>query len=296
MPTPILFIINPIAGPRKDKQHVLDVLEDGFSHLDFDTYQTKSRGDAAVAAKKAGANGYQTVVAVGGDGTVNEVASSLVNTNVALGIIPRGSGNGLARALKIPFNTKAAINVVIKNHLRQIDIGKAAHRNFCAVSGIGFDARVSEVFDKSKVRGFFSYAWVITKELKDYSPTHCEVEIKDDTFSCSPFLVSVANTPQYGNGAIIAPKAQMDDGYFDLCLAKNMAFPQILTAVPRLFLGTIDKHPGISYFKVEKVTFRSSTPIHFHVDGEPESTNSDLTIEVMPKALKVCVPEVQASN
>ena len=294
MPTPILFIINPIAGPRKDKQHVLNVLKNDFSNLDFDVYQTKSRGDAAEVASQAGDNGYRTVVAVGGDGTVNEVASGLVKTDIALGIIPRGSGNGLARALKIPFHTHAALTVVIKNNLKSIDIGKAAHRNFCAVSGIGFDARVSEVFDKSKVRGFFSYAWVITKELKDYSPTQCEMEIKNDTFSCTPFLVTVANTPQYGNGAIIAPKALMDDGYFDLCLAKNMAFPQILTAVPRLFPGTIDKHPNVPYFKVDKVTFRSGAPIHFHVDGEPELTNSDLTIEVMPKALKVCVPEKES--
>jgi YegS/Rv2252/BmrU family lipid kinase len=290
-PNPILFIINPISGPRRDKNNVINAIKQHTPKLDCDIYETKARGDATETARKAKENGYQTVVAVGGDGTVNEVASGILNSEVALGIIPRGSGNGLARALKIPFNTQAALNTIRKNIIKKIDVGKAAHRHFCAVSGIGFDARVSEVFDHSKIRGFFSYVWVITKELKDFSPVDCEMEILGDKIHCTPFLVSVANTPQYGNGAIIAPNAKMDDGYFDLCLAKNMAFSQMLTAFPRLFLGTIDKHPEVSFYKIEKVIFRTQAPIHFHVDGEPARTDSDLTIQVLPKALKVCVPD-----
>lgn len=290
-PDPILFIINPVSGPWKDKNNVINAIKNSTPKFEYDVYETKARGDATEKARKAVENGYRTIVAVGGDGTVNEVVTGILNSDATLGIIPRGSGNGLARALKIPFNTRAALNVVRKKSIKKIDVGQAAHRNFCAVAGIGFDARVSEAFDKSKVRGFFSYAWVITKELKDFSPFDCEMEIDGEKIRCRPFLVSVANTPQYGNGAIIAPKARMDDGYFDLCLAGNMHFPQMLTAFPRLFLGTIDKHPEITFYKVDKVTFRTEDPIHFHVDGEPELTDGDLTIQVLPSALKVCVPD-----
>ncbi|MCA9741300.1 diacylglycerol kinase family lipid kinase [candidate division KSB1 bacterium] len=290
MPPPILFIVNPVAGSQKNKQSVVDLIERDFPAKHADIYFTKSKGDATKAARKAAEQGTPIVVAVGGDGTVNEVASGLIGSQAALGIVPRGSGNGLARALGIPMNTKEALKVMTNGNTSRIDIGKAGHRHFCAVSGVGFDAKVSELFDQSKMRGFVSYIWIVIKEFWRFVPQQYAVEFGADRMTCQPFLISIANTPQYGNGAIIAPKAKMDDGAFDLCLANRLTIAQMLTAVPKLFRGTLDQHSGFNYYKIQKVTFRSENPIRFHVDGEPEKTGTSLTIEVMPHALKVCVP------
>lgn len=290
MKNAVLFIVNPIAGPRKNKSHIIKAIQSRSHFLKYEIYETRRRGDATRAARDAVQQGFQVVVAVGGDGTVNEVASALVHTDVALGIIPRGSGNGLARALEIPFSTADALEVIYQSGRKIIDIGKAADRYFCVVAGVGFDAQVSQAFDQSQLRGLMSYVWVIVKELKHYSPQACEMLVDGKHVTCYPFLVTVANAPQYGNGAIIAPHAKMDDGYFDLCVVKEMAFLQKLVAAPRLFLGNIDKHPGVCYYKMKQVEFLATPPIRYHVDGEPVRCDEPLRIEVLPQALKVIVP------
>ncbi|RMD92860.1 MAG: diacylglycerol kinase family lipid kinase [Calditrichaeota bacterium] len=283
----IFFVINPIAGFRKDKTKYIDIIKKEFDDYRLEIYLTKQRKDAIRITGEAIASGFETVVAVGGDGTVNEVATGLCGTRSALGIIPMGSGNGLARSLKIPINFKKSLEVLKHGRLVQIDMGRAGHRHFCAVAGIGLDAIVGYRFDQTKWRGPLPYFIITAQEIFRYRPETCVLELEGQKMTCEPFLLTLANTQQFGNGAIIAPHAKCNDGYLDLCLVPNLPKHIIIASVPRLFNGTLASHPRITYKKVSKLVVKKSSQIRFHVDGEPDETSGELSFEVLPGALNV---------
>ncbi len=286
----LFFIVNPIAGFRHKKKKILHQIERDFRDQQYEIYYTSGRGDATRAARQAAAEGFSVIVAVGGDGTVNEVASGLVDTDAAMGIVPSGSGNGLARSLGIPLRPSGALALLKTGGAKQIDLGRAGHRFFCAVSGIGIDAVVGHAFDRSSRRGPLPYFLLSARELSRFRPESVRVTIDGESLQFEPLLLTCANATQFGNGAIIAPAARCDDGFLDLCLVPNLPKWQVAAAVPRLFSGSLDRHPRVQYRKVQRVIIEKETPILYHVDGEPEKIESPLEIEILPRALRVVAP------
>lgn len=286
----IRFVINPIAGFRRSKKDLLQLIRRNFEAGEYDTRLTAGPGDATVLAREAVASGYEAVIAVGGDGTINEVASALVNTDTALGIVPRGSGNGLARGLGIPLQAEAALVVVREAHLRKIDVGNANSRYFFMLTGVGFDASVGEKFNEVSRRGPLPYFVIAAKEFVRYDPETLTVRMDESLTELTPFLITIANTQQFGNGAIIAPRAVPDDGLLDVCVMRPMSVFSALRHAPKLFNGTIDSAPEVSYQQVRSVEIIKAGDILFHVDGEPQRCKSPLKISITPQSLNVMVP------
>ncbi|MDZ7267896.1 MAG: diacylglycerol kinase family lipid kinase [candidate division KSB1 bacterium] len=284
----MLFIVNPISGFRRDKSDLINRIHAQFPAGDIEL--TAAPGEATRLAGEAARRGYHLVAAVGGDGTVNEVASGLVGTDTALGIIPRGSGNGLARGLGIPLAPAGSLQVLRAGQVRTIDVGCAAHRHFFAVCGVGFDANVGRKFNAATWRGPLPYFLIAAQEFVDYKPEPLRLHVKHQQWEKTPFLITIANTRQYGNGAIIAPQAQPDDGLLDMCVVEPLRLLDALKYAPRLFNGTIDRAPIISYQRVQEITIAKDGPILFHVDGEATLCEGPLKISIKPRALRVITP------
>ena len=215
----ILFIVNPISG-TSDKRHIIDLIP---KYLDNSRFQwtiryTEHKGHAAQFVAEAIEAGTDVVVAVGGDGTVNEVARSLVHTNTALGIIPCGSGNGLARHLYIPMNPDGALEVLSDCHIESLDYGMIDEVPFFCTCGVGFDAFISDRFAKSNRRGLLTYIENTLKEGLKYKPDTYEITIDGERQTYKAFLIACANASQYGNNVYIAPHASMSDGLMDVTL------------------------------------------------------------------------------
>lgn len=286
----IKFIVNPIAGFRRDKQFIIARLQKIGGDFDMVIEKTSCRGEGRTLAAAAAREGFDTVVAIGGDGTVNEAASALAGTATALGIIPRGSGNGLARSLGIPMNPEHAIRIACSGQRRRIDVGLAAHRHFVVVTGVGFDATVGKLFDETYWRGPLPYFYLGMKKLLTYQPRQVQLSFEKQTLKLKPFLIAVANTCQYGNGAMIAPHARCDDGQLDICIVDDANKFSILRHLPKLFNGTIERVPHIRYYRSSEIVMEGEGPLLFHVDGEPETIDGALRISVLPRALQVIVP------
>jgi YegS/Rv2252/BmrU family lipid kinase len=289
------FIINPIAGFRRDKSFIEELIRRRCKNLDFAIVHTAAPGDATRVAQEAATEGYHAVVAVGGDGTVNETASGLVGTDTALGILPRGSGNGLARSLNIPLQAAQALEVICSGKEHRIDAGRAAHRYFFVVTGVGFDANVGQKFNLAAWRGPLPYFYIAAREFANYQPEPLRLLIEDHAIDLTPFLVTVANTEQYGNGAIIAPHAKPDDGVLDVCVVQPMNFAEFVMQAPKLFNGKANTVPQITYYRSKNATIEKSGPVLFHVDGEAQMSDGPVNISVLPQALKVIVPPSHAN-
>lgn len=284
----ILFIVNPISGFRRDKSAIINLVHAQFPASDIEL--TAGPGDATRLAREAAMRDYAIVAAVGGDGTINEVASGLVGTNTALGIIPRGSGNGLARGLGIPIQAAGALRVLSQGAARVIDAGCAGSRHFFAICGIGFDANVGQKFNAAHWRGPLPYFFIAAQEFVAYHPEAVRLNLDDMRLEKTPFLITVANTQQYGNGAIIAPQAQPDDGILDICMVEPMSIFDAIKYVPKLFNGTIAEAPIISYRRAQELAIEKDGPILFHVDGEAITCEGPLKISIKPQALRVIAP------
>jgi YegS/Rv2252/BmrU family lipid kinase len=285
----IKFIINPNAGFRRDKRYLYDLIRRRCKGLDFKIAHTHGPGDATHMAQQAADEGYATVVAVGGDGTVNETASGLVGTETALGIIPRGSGNGLARSLNIPLQAAKALEVIGTGKTYCIDAGRAAHRYFFVVTGVGFDASVGSKFNTASWRGPLPYFYLAAREFANYQPEPLRLHLENNVLEMTPFLVTIANTQQYGNGAVIAPHARPDDGILDVCVIRPMNFAEFVMNAPKLFNGKADTIPLITYYRSKFAAIEKPGPVLFHVDGEAQTAESPVEISVLPQALKVIV-------
>lgn len=292
----IRFVINPIAGFRRDKSDIINLIHALFRDDGFEIAMTAAPGDATLLAREAAAQNYKAVIAIGGDGTVNEVASGLVGTNTALGIIPRGSGNGLARGLALPIAPKAALEVVQHGARKTIDVGSAGHRFFFAVTGVGFDARVGMKFNHASWRGPVPYFMIAAREFVSYHPEMLRVKLDEQQLELAPFTLTIANTQQYGNGAVIAPHAQPDDGVLDMCIVAPLTLWSVMAHGPKLFNGTIDRAPFMRYRHVTSLEIEKDGPILFHVDGEAQTCNERLKISILPHALHVLTPVTSSTN
>lgn len=287
----IIFIVNPASGINSNESFI-ETLQQVFGNEEFRIYFTEYPGHAnEIAARKIG-EGYTHIVAVGGDGTVNEVASAAVNTSTHFGIVPRGSGNGLARELQIPLNTKEALSVIKMHKIKTIDAGLVNGRYFFCTCGTGFDASVGKEFARDSRRGMLSYVRATIHKYVNYSPKTYILKVNKKKIVLNAFLITFANSGQYGNNAYIAPKAKIDDGALDLCILRPFPKSETITLGLKLFFKQIDQSPFLEVMKIKKATLKrkGKKKITLHIDGEPNTFREKLNVEVVPSALKVMVP------
>jgi len=287
-------IINPVSGPRgrapggpwreREARRVL-----GNRGVDVTTRLTEYAGHARVLAASAVSDHADVVVAWGGDGTVNEVASALVHTGVHLAIVPAGSGNGLANELGVPRDPAASLDRALRAPARPMDVGEIAGRVFLNVAGLGIDARIAHRFNARRggSHGLRTYVRESIAELRRFTPIEYEVTLGEERLHTRAFLVAIANSPQYGNGARVAPGARIDDGLLDLVIAEASPVLSALWRARRLFTGSILRDPRVRHRRVERVAVRSAAPIVFHVDGEPGTAGHAVEARVLAGALLI---------
>ncbi len=261
--------------------------------VDAEILITAHAGHAAELARGAVDRGARVVVAWGGDGTVNEVATALVGTSAALAVIPAGSGNGLARMLGMPSNAVRAIGRILNGTDRAIDVGEIDGHPFVNVAGVGFDAHIAAAFAAigRARRGFLRYGAIVLRQLRSYESRTYTVLLDplDDrvTTTHRAFLLSFANGRQWGNGAIIAPSAELDDGALEAVVVEDRGRGVVLRSVPRLFAGTIESAPGVSICRIQSAVIRSDGPVLYHADGEPYVGGSSIQVSIRPRALQL---------
>lgn len=286
----IVFIVNPISG-TSDKQHIIDLIP---RYLDEERFKwqirrTEHKGHAAEYAHEATREGVDVVVAVGGDGTVNEVARSLVHTDTALGIIPCGSGNGLARHLFIPMNPEGALQVLSDCHIEQLDYGMIDQEPFFCTCGVGFDAFISDRFAKAGRRGLLTYIENTLKEGLNYKPDTYEITIDGERQEYKAFLIACANASQYGNNVYIAPHASMSDGLMDVTLMEPFTVLEAPQIAIQLFNKTITSNSRIRSFRCRHLHIKRSAPGVIHFDGDPKLAGEELDVKLVPKGIRMVV-------
>ncbi len=286
-----VFIINPISGTRP-KDFMPDHINQRFPGDMAEVIFTEYAGHAYEIASRKAAEGVQTIVAVGGDGTVNEVASALVNSKTTLGIIPSGSGNGLARYLGIPMQVTEALELIAHHSTLKIDAGKVNGKYFFCTCGTGFDASVGKKFATDSRRGMLSYVRATIHQFINYSPKKYILKTSHKKIRLKAFLVTFANAGQYGNNAYIAPHAAIDDGLLDLIILRPFPKTSTITLGLRLFFKNIDQSPFLEVMRVKKATLkrRNHKKMVIHLDGEPMTMRGKLKVKVESKALEVIVP------
>jgi len=288
-----LFILNPTAGKKKKTSDLINLTEElkrSSAHSCEFAY-TAAAGDATRLAREGDQRGFDIIVAVGGDGTVNEVAAGLIHSRCALGIVPRGSGNGIARSMNIPLSVKQSLLCLFSPAIRCIDVGIAAGKYFVGVAGCGFDAVIGRKFQSFGIRGPLPYFLIGAREFIRYETQRYRVEIDGEIRDEKVLLMAFANTRQYGNGAVIAPHADPADGLLDFCLIKSLPYWKAPLLVPMIFNGQIDKHPAYVNIKCKSVRVKTSAAkINFHRDGEPDEEDDSLEISLLPAALRICIP------
>jgi len=264
-----LVIINPIAGPRRNRSRARADVARRVLGRDADIVFTEHAGHAEELARQAAAQRYDVVFAWGGDGTTNEVARALASTETALALVPAGSGNGLARALRIPLRPAAALAHAVDRPARRMDAGSLGGRFFVNVAGVGLDAEVAARFAQRGLRrGALPYVSIALQAGLRYRPIECTIHVDDDRLTARVLVVALANSPQYGNGAIVAPRASVDDGLLDLVIVRDRAIAARLADLTRLFTGTLHRARGVTMRQVTRVTIEAETPLRFHVDGD----------------------------
>ncbi|WP_288716945.1 diacylglycerol kinase family protein [uncultured Duncaniella sp.] len=287
------LIINPISGTRNKAgldRMVLDVLSQLGWEVEV-TY-TKGHGDATRLALSAIEKGCDTVIAAGGDGTINETAAALCGTGVILGILPCGSGNGLARHLGIPVDLKEGLKVIIENHAMEIDYATVNDCKFFCTCGVGFDAAVSAAFAKKKTRGKLTYIQSTFQTYASYEPEHYTIMANGKTLTEKAFLVAVCNASQYGNNAYIAPSASINDGLLDVTIIHaGNTLSTALVGVDML-TGFIERNMLIHTFRTDNIIIERERKGASHVDGEPMEMDRRLSIRCHHNGLKVFTPTV----
>ena len=288
----IVFVYNPISGNRK-LIPVLPIIERFINSdlYDFSIITTQHKGHATEIAREYAAKKYDAVIAVGGDGTVNEVGKGLIGTDTALGIIPCGSGNGLARHLGIPMDPFKAVKWLDKSIFTDIDYGTINGNPFFCTCGVGFDAKVSDTFSKSRTRGVLTYMESVLREIAGYKDKMYKLSFDDssETFEC--FIVTCANADQWGNNAFIAPTASLQDGLMDVVVIHPFTPLDAPILAIQLFNRQLDRNEKVTIRKCQRLTITRDEEGPAHYDGDPIYLGKEINIEMIPHGLKVLIPD-----
>ncbi|MCB2379547.1 diacylglycerol kinase family lipid kinase [Hymenobacter sp. BT635] len=287
----ICFLINPNSGTNR-RQDVPALLAQYLAAepVDYEVRLTQYAGHAVELARQAAADGFRIVVAVGGDGTVNEVGRGLLGTQAALGILPRGSGNGLARHMRVPLALPDAIRQLVRPDFQRIDVGYINERPFFCTAGLGFDAHVSKCFALAGTRGLGTYVQVAVREYRRFQPTPISLTMQGNTQETNCYVLAFANAAQYGNNAYIAPLADISDGLLDLCLIDAMPLLRAVRVSIGLALGNLPASGQAVYHTCSQVHVQAAQALGFHVDGDYVGDAQHFDVRLEPLALEVAVP------
>lgn len=293
-PTPALvricFILNPASGTNR-RQNLAPLLARYLdtTQVSYEVRPTEYAGHAILLARQAAEDGFRVVVAVGGDGTINEVGRGLLGTSAAMGIIPRGSGNGLARHLGVPMGVGAAIQRLNAPDFQRIDVGRINGREFFCTAGLGFDAHVSKCFAVAGTRGLATYVQVALREYRQFTPVPIQVKFNRKTLKTDCYVLAFANASQYGNDAYIAPNADIRDGLLDMCLIDALPLRRAVRVGLGLALGNLPASGAAAFHTASQVQVTAARPLGFHVDGDYVAEATSFEVELLPLALEVAV-------
>ncbi|HEY3383646.1 MAG TPA: diacylglycerol kinase family protein [Vicinamibacterales bacterium] len=291
-----LVIVNPVSGGRRRGLTWEQRLRIARAALDRHgdggrVVMTEHAGHAHELARCGVAEGRRAVVAWGGDGTINEVASAVADTDVALGVVPAGSGNGLARELRLPRSPVEALDIAFAGSERLIDAGRVNGHWFVNIAGVGFDAAMAEAFNAlgQQIRGPVRYVLSVARAGFTYQPVEYHIDVDGRHIRVHALLVALANLRQYGINAVIAPAARPDDGAMDLVIVESRGILGRLALVPRLFNRTIHRAPRVTILPARRVTIRAAQPMVFHCDGETWTAPDRVEAVTHPGALRIRV-------
>lgn len=282
------ILINPISG-GKSKLGLAELIHKNLdkNKFDYEIAYTESGEHTLYLAEEAVKKNFEILIAAGGDGTLNQVASKLIHTSTALGIIPLGSGNGFARALNIPMNTSSAILGLNQAQIKTIDTGKANDIPFINVCGFGFDAHVSAGFATHGKRGFQTYAKVSLQSLRNYKSKPYLLVQTEKKETHQAFIFAICNGPQYGNNAFISPLANLSDGKFNLTIIERVNWQNLLGLSINLFIGKLHQSAHVKTREIEDFTLIQPSAAYVNIDGEPIWFNEEVRISLLPKSLNV---------
>jgi YegS/Rv2252/BmrU family lipid kinase len=285
----ILFIVNPISGVGRQKV-IEKLIEKRLDKtvFDFELAYTKASRHGIALSAEAAQRGVDVVVAVGGDGSVNEIGRSLIHTGSALAIIPAGSGNGLARHLHIPMDLDKAMQVINRCRITSIDTVTINQEHYLGMAGVGFDAHIGWEFARFGKRGFSSYVKVFLREYPSYKPRDYELWLDGKQYKKNALLISFANGSQYGNNAEIAPEADLTDGMIDVCILRDFHLGNVPGLAWRLFNKKMKGSRFLETIRAREVVVHQQAETA-HIDGEPVLLGKEIRLKVDPLSLKVVV-------
>lgn len=293
----IIYIINPISGTRakKDLQQFIEK-RTAEQKIPFQVFPSVASGDYSFLADVIREQKATDIVVAGGDGTVSQVAGSLMQYDVNFGIIPCGSGNGLAYAAKIPKKPEKALDIIFSGKAVAIDGFYINNQFACMLCGLGFDAKVAHEFAHQPKRGLTTYAALVGKNFFSADPYEFKIESNGLTFSAEAFFISIANSNQFGNNFTIAPKALLSDGLLDVVIAKKSAKPLLLfNLVKQILAGKLNKIENsldnpIIYFQTSELVITNPNNAPLHIDGDPAETPEKLVITIKKKCFRLIQP------
>lgn len=293
MKTSILFIVNPISGTKKVEDFERIVCRN-LDNDRFDIYfqYTDYKGHACQIAQTAVTNGVNVIAAVGGDGTINEVASQVVNSQSAFAVVPKGSGNGLAYHLHIPVNIKKSLQIINALQIVPIDTCKINGRYFFSIAGIGFDAKVAFDFNNDGQRGFQNYLKHILKNYFEYDTAQYILQYDGEQMEADAFFITFANSSQWGYNVKIAPQASIQDGKLDVCICQRPNLIKLVNVdLPYLLSNHINKSSLVHYLQCEKLKVipKNGQQTYLHIDGDSAGIVDFVEIEMQPQSLLTCV-------
>ncbi|MBL7858726.1 MAG: diacylglycerol kinase family lipid kinase [Cyclobacteriaceae bacterium] len=286
----VLFIVNKFSGTGYQagvEGKIIEACEkqDVECTIEF----TRGRGHATELAQEGVEKKFTSIIAVGGDGTVNEVAQGLVHTPVPMGILPKGSGNGLSRHLRIPLTLSGALQNLFNSRVIAMDTFTLNDKLSLNVSGIGFDGHVANLFGKDKKRGFTGYAKLTIHEFFQFKEFEASITLENQTLERKAFIMAIANSSQYGNNARIAPAASVCDGLLHLSILKKVP-PFRLDFMYAFFSGKVDRSIYCDVIEAKNFTIKTNKPMSFHIDGEPCGEADQFHIRLLPASLNMLVP------
>lgn len=294
-----IYFINPISGTGA-KGILLEIIKNKTSekNIPFEVLHTNAEGDYNYLKEKISAENITDVIICGGDGTVNQIANALLGVSVNIGIIPMGSGNGLAFAAKIPKRIHKALECVFAGNAAYIDSFYINKKFSCMLCGLGFDAQVAHDFAKQKKRGLSTYIKESTKNFVKASTYNFEIISHSKSIKCEAFFISIANSNQFGNNFTIAPQASLHDGLLDIVVVNKMSklrmvwsvLKQVKKGQARLYEDKKYHHNHIHYFQTKKLTIKNPQLAPLHIDGDPTETASEFEIEIIENAFKLLIP------